>query len=173
MKGHERTKGEQAGPAASGEDTKPQRAPLRSDWLSGLTGFHVRLAHASLYRHFSRAMAELKLTQKQTAVLELIAANPGCSQVDLAASLGMDRATMMALVEGLEKRGLIGRSISIVDRRRHDLHLTELGADTVARARAVIDRHEAELLDGWSDQERRAFVAALKRFRGKFGPWTD
>jgi DNA-binding MarR family transcriptional regulator len=166
-----------AKPAAgsSGDDVKPApaRGILSSARLSGLMGFHVRLAHASLYRHFTRAMAHLKLTQKQFAVLELIASNPGCSQVDLAASLGMDRATMMALVEGLERRGLIGRSVSITDRRRHDLHLTEFGTEVLDQAREAIDRHEAELLDGWSAEERLAFMRALKRFRGKFGPWTD
>jgi DNA-binding MarR family transcriptional regulator len=159
--------------AATPDDDKPARKILRSERLAGLMGFHVRLAHASLYRHFTRAMAHLKLTQKQCAVLELIAANPGCSQVDLAASLGMDRATMMALVEGLERRRLIGRSVSITDRRRHDLHLTELGTELLAEARAAIDRHEAELLEGWTPEERRAFMTALQRFRGKFGPWTD
>jgi DNA-binding MarR family transcriptional regulator len=159
--------------AATPDDDKPARRILRSERLSGLMGFHVRLAHVSLYRHFTRAMAHLKLTQKQYAVLELIAAHPGCSQVDLAASLGMDRATMMALVEGLERRRLIGRSVSITDRRRHDLHLTELGSEILDQARAAIDRHEAELLEGWTAEERRAFMAALQRFRGKFGPWAD
>ena len=157
----------------SGGDGKPTREILNSERLSGLMGFHVRVAAASLYRHFTRAMAHLKLTQKQYAVLELIADNPGCSQVDLAASLGMDRATMMALVEGLERRRLIGRSVSITDRRRHDLHLTEVGAEMLVQAREVIDAHEAELLEGWSDQEKAAFMAGLKRFRGKFGPWQE
>ena len=154
-------------------DPKPARAPLRSERLSSLTGFHLRLAHAALYRHFTRATAHLKLTQKQYAVLELIAANPGCSQVDLAASLGMDRATMMALVDGLERRRLTGRSISITDRRRHDLHLTQLGSGMLDQAREAIGRHEAELLEGWSAEERRAFMAALQRLRGGVGSWTD
>ncbi len=155
------------------ESTKPARPVLRSEWLSGLMGFHVRLAHASLYKHFTRSMAELKLTQKQIAVLELIGSNPGCSQVDLAASLGMDRATMMALVESLERRDLLERSISATDRRRQDLHLTAAGKAMSVSAREVIERHEAELLEGWSDDERRAFVRALKRFRGRFGPFAD
>lgn len=159
--------------ARAEESAKPARPMLRSEWLSGLMGFHVRLAHASLYKHFTRSMAELKLTQKQIAVLELIGSNPGCSQVDLAASLGMDRATMMALVESLERRDLLERSVSATDRRRQDLHLTAEGLAMSVKAREVIERHEADLLEGWSDEERQAFVGALQRFRGRFGPWND
>ena len=51
--------------------------------------------------------ADFGLTQKQAAVLWLIQANGGVSQVEVAAALGMDRATMMAVTDRLEDRGFV------------------------------------------------------------------
>ena len=70
--------------------------------LDGLLGFHLRMASAAIARDFAATLEDLGLTQKQCAVLELIAANPQVSQIDMAATLGMDRATMMAVVDRLD-----------------------------------------------------------------------
>src|ERR1700712_3040312 len=80
--------------------------------LNGLLGFYLRMARAAAARAFASTLAGLGLTQKQCAVLELIAANPQVSQIDMAATLDMDRATMMAVVDRLDDRGLVLRAAS-------------------------------------------------------------
>ena len=50
------------------------------------------MAHVAVYRDFAETMAALALTQKQLAVMELVAGNPGASPIDLANTLGTDRA---------------------------------------------------------------------------------
>ena len=110
--------------------------------LHGLLGFHLRMASAAVARDFAAAMDDLGLTQKQCAVLELIAANPGISQIDIAAALGMDRATTMAVVDRLDERGLVSRTASQRDRRRQELGLSETGRTTLAEARRRIGAHE-------------------------------
>lgn len=115
--------------------------------LDGLLGFHLRMASAAVARDFAAAMDDLGLTQKQCAVLELIDANAGASQVDLATVLGMDRATMMALVDRLDERGLVARNASRRDRRRQELSLTNAGRTLLRRARARIAAHERRFAD--------------------------
>ena len=115
--------------------------------LDGLLGFHLRMASAAMARDFAAAMVGLGLTQKQCAVLELIDANPRVSQIDMAAALGMDRATMMALVDRLEDRGLITRRPSARDRRRQELSLTPGGRDLLRDARDRIAVHERTFAD--------------------------
>lgn len=137
--------------------------PLDLDGLSELLGFHLRLAHVAIYRDFSASLAELDLTQKQCATLQLISANPGVSQVDLAATLGTDRATMMAMVDRLDQRGFLSRKRSPVDRRRQELYLTDLGAETTAKAREVIARHERRFTQRFTKAELKTLIAALTR----------
>jgi DNA-binding MarR family transcriptional regulator len=131
--------------------------------LAGVLGFHVRMAHAAIYRDFAAAMAELGLTQKQLAVMELIHRNPGVSQIDLAQTLGTDRATMMALVERLDSRGIVARRPSRVDRRRQELRLTASGAALLDEAYARVDRHEQNFLSRFSESELEALLGALER----------
>ncbi|HEX4367736.1 MAG TPA: helix-turn-helix domain-containing protein, partial [Rhodopila sp.] len=80
-------------------------------------GFHIRLAHGAVYRHFNETFGTIGLTQKQTSVLWLIGDNPGIAQVDIAQRLQIDRATMMAIVNSLARKGYLERGSSCTDRR--------------------------------------------------------
>lgn len=154
-------------------DTPPEtsgpRRRLALGTLDGLLGFHVRMAQAAIYRDFAAAVAELDLTQKQFAALELIGVNPGVSQIDLAEALGTDRATMMALIDRLEARGWVERAVSTADRRRQELRLAEAGRANLDRARALVVAHEARLFEGISPAERDGLIAVLRRVRGTAG----
>ena len=131
--------------------------------LGHLLGFHLRMAHVAVYRDFAETMAELGLTQKQLAVMELLEGNPGSSQIDLANTLGTDRATMMALVNRLASRDLIERQPSVADRRRQELHLTKAGTAILAQARKLIDQHEQRFTALFGREEMDALLLALKR----------
>jgi DNA-binding MarR family transcriptional regulator len=130
--------------------------------LDGLLGFHLRMASAAMARDFAAAMADLGLTQKQCAVLELIDANPGISQIDMATLLGMDRATMMALVDRLDGRGLVARTASRRDRRRQELSLTADGRTLLREARGRIAAHERPFLDRLGPAKAERLVALLR-----------
>src|SRR5688572_32085799 len=95
--------------------------------LDGLLGYRMRRAQGAMHRDYMASVAGLELTQKQTATLWLISSNPGAAQVSVAAALGMDRATMMSVVDRMEDRGLVIRKRSTVDRRRQELYLTPAG----------------------------------------------
>lgn len=130
--------------------------------LPDLLGFHLRLAHVAIYRDFMAALSDLDLTQKQCATLQLVGANPGVSQVDIAATLGTDRATMMAMVDRLEERGLVVRSRSLVDRRRRELHLTPEGQIVLRKAETAIQRHEARFTSRLTKSQLENLITALR-----------
>lgn len=136
---------------------------LERRWLTGLVGYHLRMAHLALYRDFAANMAEFDLTQKQLAALELIATNPGASQVDIAQALSMDRATMMGMVKRLMARAFIERRPSSIDRRRHEMRLTALGQEVLGRVHGIIDRHEKDFCSVLSEDERLELIRMLRR----------
>ena len=92
--------------------------------LDDIVGFHIRLAHGTVYRHVNDTFGAIGLTQKQTSMLWLISDNPGISQADIARRLQIGRATMMAITNDLANRGLLERRSSSKDRRRQALRLT-------------------------------------------------
>jgi MarR family transcriptional regulator, organic hydroperoxide resistance regulator len=93
----------------------------------------------------------------------LINANAGVSQVDLAATLGMDRATMMAVVDRLEEGGHVIRRRSTADRRRQELYLTPAGQSTLKKLKTRIATHERRFTARFQPAELAALLSALKK----------
>src|SRR5437763_16748910 len=108
-------------------------------------------------------MAPVDLTQKQLGVLWLIGANGGVSQVTLARELGMDRASMMAIVDRLQDRGLVVRERSRHDGRRQELYLTLQGRKVLAKAKGIIGKHERWMTERFSEDEIAALMEMLRR----------
>lgn len=131
--------------------------------LNEILGFHIRLAHGAVYRHFMETFAHLDLTQKQVSVLWLINDRPGVAQTDLAQRLRMDRATMMGVVNRLEKRGFLRRGRSLQDRRRKALYLEPGGKQALLEARAAIGAHEKWLKSRFSAREVTTLMNLLER----------
>lgn len=110
--------------------------------LDTILGLRLRRANGAVQRHFGEHFADLGLTQKQVSVLWLTGDHPGLAQTDLAAALDMDRATTMALVHALEKRGLMTRAPALGDRRKIAFSLTSQGSILLDKAKAAVDEHE-------------------------------
>jgi DNA-binding MarR family transcriptional regulator len=133
--------------------------------LDGLLGYLLRRAQGAMHRDFMAAVASFELTQKQAATLWLIHANAGTSQAEIAAALGMDRATMMALTDRLEDRGFVIRKRSSVDRRRQELYLTPAGQSMLKKCKARISEHEDKFRALFSAPELESLLDALKKFQ--------
>jgi DNA-binding MarR family transcriptional regulator len=138
-------------------------AHLQPDGLDQIVGLHLKLAQAATHRSFLEQLAPLDVTQKQVTVLWLIDANPGVSQIKLAKTLNMDRATMMAIVDKLDGRELLERKRSKIDRRRQRLFLTPDGESLLVKAKALIAEHERQVKARIGEQLVPELVAALKR----------
>ena len=140
-----------------------QKDLLHHNHLDDSVGYQLRIAYVAVRRHFDAAMERLDLTQKQTGVLWLIDANGGVSQIALANELGMDRASMMAIIDRLEERGLVVRKRSAEDGRRQELYVTAKGRKTLAQAKTAIHEHEKWISSRFSAKDLNALVAGLKR----------
>lgn len=141
--------------------------------LDSVLGFHIRLAHGAVYRHFSETFSDLELTQKQVSVLWLVAERPGLIQADLGQQLQMDRATTTEIINRLAARGLIRREPSREDRRKSSLHLEPLGQQVLAEARTAILAHEAWLKGRFSQSEIETLIGLLGRIHSAPDESTD
>ncbi len=141
--------------------------PVAPKELTELLGFHIRMAHLTMYRNFAVAMAEVDLTQRQYAVLQIIGDSPRISQAEIATLLRTDRATMMAIVDRLQARGLLERQWSKEDRRRQELKLTAAGDALLGEARAALAMHESHFKKRFTPTQLADLVAALKRIHGQ------
>lgn len=131
--------------------------------IRNIVGFHIRLAHGAVYRHFTETFSDIELTQKQVSVLWLVDDHPDIAQTDLAQRMRMDRATTMAIVNRLQARGYLVRGKSDNDGRKQTLNLTDPGRKALIVAKDAIAEHERWLKSRFSDKEVETLIEMLAR----------
>ena len=71
------------------------------------------------------------MNARELAVLLLLDGREPESQQQAAGRLGVDRTTMVGLLDGLEGKGLVARHADAGDRRRNVVGLTDAGQRTL------------------------------------------
>lgn len=131
--------------------------------LDAVVGVHVGFANSAIVKHFLQTLSPLGLTQKQTAILWLINANPDVAKADLARLLKVERATMQAMVNSLSERGLIDSRPAETDGRRIRMALTSEGQNILAQAQQAVVKHENWLKGKFSAEEIGMMVSLMQR----------
>jgi len=134
--------------------------------LGQLVGYYLRRASAALNADFAASVEGTGMRQVLFGILSVISANPGINQGNVARVLGVQRTNMVALVNELIARGLVGRTIDREDRRAFVLNLTLAGEAMVAETLARIRVHEERMLNGVSARDRATLIRLLGRMAG-------
>ncbi len=132
--------------------------------LPDLVGYQLRLAQLAGFRGFERTVGDLGVSPGRFGVLVLVNGNPGITQSRLAEAVGLDRSTLVPVLDGLERSGLVERRRG-VDRRTNGLWLTLSGKRLLGRMKRRIVAHERRMFSGMSYKDRRQLVALLARLR--------
>src|SRR3954453_11608167 len=114
--------------------------------LSSRLAYLLKRAFVDLEKLHQEHLAPSGINSRELAVLLLLDGREPESQQQAASRLGVDRTTMVALLDGLEDKGLVARRPDAHDRRRNVVALTGAGAATLARATRASDEAEQRLL---------------------------
>jgi DNA-binding MarR family transcriptional regulator len=148
-------------PIASVPDHPTDPADLHN--LSHRPGFLLRKAHQVAVAIFAEEIDRITLTPPQHNVLSAVNANPGCHQTEVSKMVGYDRATVGAVLAGLETRELIVRSGSAEDRRVKTLKLTRRGKRLLDTSTAAMDRINQRIVAPLAPHERELFTTLLAK----------
>jgi DNA-binding MarR family transcriptional regulator len=135
-------------PVGTGVETPP---PVLAERLGFLLK-HVQLALGST---IESALAPLGINGREFAVLAVLDSEGPRSQQRLSERMGVDRTTMVSLVDDLERKGLVERRRDAEDRRAYSIYVTPKGKRARARAREAVEAAEADLLAPLSADDRR------------------
>jgi MarR family transcriptional regulator, transcriptional regulator for hemolysin len=108
-------------------------------------------------------LGSVGLTPALFALLNVTAAREGAIQQELGSALGIDRSTMVSLIDQLESAGLAERRPSATDRRAREIAITPKGRRLLQRSRRMISETEDEVLTGLTAAERSELVRLLRR----------
>ena len=129
----------------------------------------LKRAHADLAVLHEQHLAPFGINAGELAVLMLIQSREPESQQRVARRLGIDRTTMVELIDVLEYKDLVTRRPDTVDRRRKVLTLTAQGQATLPRAVQASDQAEQQLLVGLEEDERVLLRSLLRRIASASG----
>ncbi len=133
--------------------------------LQRSVGYRLRRVQIGAFSLFTQFMSEFDIRPTQFAILTVIRDNPGLSQSQISDALGLKRANLVPLLDGLEDRGLLVRSPSLTDRRSYCLHLTDHGQERMQAIQAQHDAYEQELTASLGPAGRSALLALLDGFK--------
>ncbi len=102
------------------------------------------------------------LTVQRCGVLSLRAEGPTVQQ-GLGEQLGIDRTTVVELIDELERQGVVERRRNPADRRSYALHLTAKGRSVQKRASRAFDEAAAEYFAPLAPAEQKALADMLRR----------
>ncbi|MHA7209938.1 MarR family winged helix-turn-helix transcriptional regulator [Arthrobacter sp. MDT1-65] len=119
-----------------------QGSPDPSDPLAYL----LKHAFLRLAAIIDTALEPLGIDGKDFGVLRLLAHRAPTSQLEVARLLGVDRTTMVSLLDELEHKGILERTPDPADRRRNVIALTEQGVLAYDAADIAHQKAEKEFL---------------------------
>jgi DNA-binding MarR family transcriptional regulator len=134
--------------------------------LTSRLGYLLKHAQLRLTELTAAALAPYGIDGRQLAVLLVLAGCEPASQQQAARRLGVDRTTMVALLDALEDKGLVARRPHADDRRRNVVELTQVGRDTLRQATQAGDDAERRFLaplDAAAARQLREVLYALIR----------
>jgi MarR family transcriptional regulator, transcriptional regulator for hemolysin len=142
--------------------TQPSAEPPVTEFAGQL---FFRLWRAT-HTRTAEMLGSVGLTPALFALLNVISAREGAIQQELGSALGIDRSTMVSLIDQLESAGLATRRPSATDRRAREIALTPKGRRLLQRARGLIAQVEDEVLAGLTAEERHELLTLLRRALG-------
>lgn len=152
-------------------DGREARSAIDYGPLDRRLGYVLRRAQIAVFRDFFASFEAHNIRPGQYSILTLIECNPGLKQGEVSEALGIKRANFVAMIDELERRGLVRRNATPNDRRSYALVLTAAGKRLMRELHTVADAHEERLANVLGGEAVRQTFAALGKL-AKLGEGT-
>lgn len=124
-----------------------------SEALANSAGYLLAQTSRMLRERVDKALLPLELSLYEYVTLRLISLGAPMSQGELGETYGIDRTTMVGVVDRLEERELVVRERNEADRRSYLLRLTPRGRRVLSRALRIVRKEQQEFLQPVSPEE--------------------
>jgi len=134
--------------------TSPKRLTTLPSWLAGQAAQRAA-------RLVGEALGEEGFRRHHFAVMTALAEDGAASQAELGRRVWLDRSDLHAVLNELERDGLVARKQDASDRRRNLVELTPAGVRTLKRLDARVDAAQEAFVAPLSADERRELMRLL------------
>ena len=137
-----------------------QLPAVLSDPLSGSICYELRKTSVAVMAAMSREFGQWNLKPSEANLLKYVAANPGCTQSDIARAHRNNATNLVPLVSRLDRDGLLERESGVG--RAFGLSISPKGIAVLANIDAGFERLEDQLGSNLTTVQRGLIVDALR-----------
>ena len=130
--------------------------------LLGTTIGKLRNKLHRLMKQRYAAEASIKLTVEEFILLTMIRAKTDQILQNIAIATGKNKSVVMRMIDSLEKKGLVKRTVNPEDRRENLLSTTDMGEQVVAEYHKIEKKLSYELLKGIPDEKVEVFFEVVE-----------
>ena len=114
------------------------------------------------HTRIAEALESIGLTPALFGLLNILGAREGATQQELGLAMGIDRSTMVLLIDEFEAKSLAKRRPHPADRRAREVAITPKGRQVLEQGRQMALQVEDEVLRGLTSGERRQLLKLLR-----------
>ncbi len=111
--------------------------------------------------------AEMKLTVEEFILLNMIGAKTDQILQNISIATGKNKSVVMRMIDSLERKGLVKRTVNPDDRRENFLSITDKGESVVSQYHEIEMRLSDELLDGIPEDRINVFFEVIREISKK------
>ncbi len=100
----------------------------------------------------------------QPQVLNYVRQHPGCTQIEIAESLGVSSASIAFSTKRLQKAGLLQKQINSLNMRCNKLYVTPEGESVLDNFRSAYDEMNTNMFEGFTAEELDQLLDYTERF---------
>lgn len=119
--------------------------------------------HFMIQKALVASVRDTGLTSGQPKVLDYLKNHNGAVQKDIAAGCHIEPASLTAILNGMETKGLIERRLCPDNHRFYNVYLTETGRLYVGRLENEFDTIESYALQNFSEADKEQLIEYLSR----------
>jgi DNA-binding MarR family transcriptional regulator len=129
--------------------------------LHAMPGHLIRRVHQQSLALYASRAAGFDLTPVQYAALHAIGGWPDSDQVGIARAIACDKATVGAVIDRLQAKGLVDRAVAAADRRARRLRLTDAGRALLDSIEPAVAQVQRDLLAPLDERQARQLMELL------------
>jgi MarR family 2-MHQ and catechol resistance regulon transcriptional repressor len=120
-----------------------------------------------LFDRIGRLVRPLGVSAAGGLVLGILRDHGPMSPSELGERLIVSRAAVTGLLDSLERRGFVSRSVNPADRRSLLIEITPAGLRVVQELRTLVHHNEKDWLGALTDDELRTYIELLHRIQDR------
>lgn len=134
--------------------------------LEAHLGYWLRLVSNEVSHAFERALQKKNISVAEWVAMNQLAAKNGLTPARLAASMGMTRGAISKVLDKLDSKRLVARSLSPLDSRVQLLSLTDQARRVLPQLTSIADDNDRHFFAALGADEKATLRKLLRKLAG-------